>query len=107
MKNNSQILIKFFIVSAFLASIANPVFADSRSASIKVSCTILPMLEMSLPTPVAAPMTVAQKPEAGIELKSEGSLIHINTNLGKDYQLMESWVKYDNNRTRLYSIIAL
>ena len=118
MKLNSQILITLLIVLGLATLVASPVFAYSRSASVRVSCTILPVLEISIPTAKFAAIdpgpqltTAVAKPQntsrTAIELKSSGSLVNVNTNLGKAYQLTESLAKNDNNRTHLYSVTAI
>lgn len=119
MKFNSQFLIKFLVVLAVAGSLATPAFAGSRSASIRVSCTVLPMFEITLPSVKilsiagqASPLTMApataasaQRPE--IELKSDGPSISINTNLDGGYQMTESLAHNTNSHTHLYSVTVL
>ena len=59
--------------------------AASKSATIQVSCTIKPMIEM------AGAATAA----------------HANTNLGKQFQMNESFVDRGSQKTHLYSLTAL
>ena len=119
MKYNSQFFIRFFVVLAVAGSLATPVFAGSRTASVRVSCTVLPMLEITLPsvkissvTGQASPLTMApttavpaQRPE--IELKSDGPSVRINTNLDGGYQMTESLTRNTNSRIHLYSVTVL
>ena len=87
MKLNSHILIKFLIFLAFTASMATPVFAESRSATVRISCTILPMLEVSAPK-LADPI--------------------VGTNLGKtSYQVSQTLVQRPEGLLKLYSVTAL
>ena len=104
MKNNFKIIIRFFAILAFTASLTSSAYADSRSATVRVSCTIMPVLEITLPT-AKSPAPTAPRPE--IELQSTGSSVSVNTNLGKDYQLAESLTRTDNALIHLYSVTAL
>ena len=105
MKHNFKIILRFFAVLAFMASLASSAYADSRSVAVRVSCTIMPLLEIALPV---AQMPVSTEPRPRIELRSEeSSLVSVNTNLGKDFQLAESVTKIDNALIRLYSVTAL
>ena len=60
-------------------------FASSKSATIQVSCTIKPMIEMA----------------------SSPSSAQVNTNLGKQFQMNESFVDRGSQKTKLYSLTAL
>ena len=58
--------------------------ADSRSATVRVSCTVVPVIEM------------VQKDTLGVR-----------SNLGKQYLSNESWVDRDGQRIKLVSVTAL
>lgn len=104
MKNSFKIILRFFTLLAFAASFVPSAYADSRSATVRISCTIMPVLEITLPTAKnSAP--IASRPE--IELQLTGPSVNVNTNLGKDYQLAENLTKTENALIRLYSVTAL
>ena len=58
--------------------------AASKSATIQVSCTIRPMIEMAA-----------------------SSAVRANSNLGKQFQMSESFVDRGSQKTKLYSLTAL
>jgi len=84
MKLKTHILIAIFFGFSFSLLADTPLFAGSRSATVRVSCTILPMIEISS----------AKTPS-------------IKTNLGSDYGVTESIRKAGNDKIKLYSITAL
>ena len=61
-----------------------PAFADSRSKSVQVSCTILPMIEMS-----------------------QTASLQVNSNLGNRYLTSENLVDRQGQKVRLMSVTAL
>lgn len=105
MKHNFKIFIGFLIVLAAIASLTSSAYADSRTATVRVSCTIMPVLEVTLPVIHTALTNMPARSE--IELKSEGPSVNVNTNLGKDYQLAESFTRTENSLLHLYSVTAL
>lgn len=84
-------------------------FAGSRSASVKISCTILPVLEMSTPTFNSSTRNnlASSGPKDKIELKLTDSMVSVNTNLGNNYQLTESLAKGESIPIHYYSVTAL
>ena len=112
MKHNSQILITLLIVLGLTAFVASPVFADSRSATVRVSCTILPMLEISMPKTTDQALaswtsTAKTADRAGLELKTTAGFVSVGTNLGKAYDVTEAFLNRPEGRMKLYSITAL
>ena len=112
MKLNSQILITLLIVLGLTTFVTPPVFADSRSATVRVSCTILPMLEISVPKPadhaLASWDSAANTTDrAGLELKTSGGFVSVGTNLGKAYDVAEAFFNRPEGRMKLYSVTAL
>ena len=112
MKKNYRLIIALLALLAFTVSEASCVFADSRSATVRVSCTILPMIEVStlaassqIMTPFVSAPIATHRNELG--LASDGSLISVKTNLGKNYQMVQSFQKTAEGNIRLYSVTAL
>ena len=113
MKLNSQILITLLIISGLTMFVDSPVFADSRSATVRVSCTILPMLEISVPKTAdqssLTPWTSTAKTtdNAGLELKTSGGFVSVGTNLGNAYDVTEAFLNRPEGGIKLYSVTAL
>ena len=104
-------------LSAFLLVVllAYPVngWTGSKTATIRVSCTILPALELST-APFAQGATLSDKfqepasaPRSELAIASLDRQVVVNTNLGDQYRLSEEWVKIGNTGIRLYSVTAL
>lgn len=74
----------------------SPAFANSRSATVRVSCTILPILELS---------SVA--PQNSLTMTSQAEQIRVNTNLKNLYRVNEKTLKKSGNNVTLYSVTAL
>jgi hypothetical protein len=102
MKTYIHTLTTFLLALAFMACIISPVSADTRSATIKISFTILPMLEM------ASPAILATSPQSqGIELRSDSLTPRVQSNQGANYQVIESLVAGPSSVIHLYSVTAL
>ncbi|GEM_PF-2335224 len=111
MKLNSQIITVLLIVWALMASTVTPAFADSRSATFRVTCTILPVLEIStLKTSdqnlIFEPPTTRNINRTELELKTTGSMVSVETNLGQNYHLSEVLLKKLEGTVKLYSVTA-
>ena len=108
MKISSKITIKFLIFLAFAGSVTVPAFADTRTATVRISCTILPILEIALPKTADQTLTLgASKTGSGIELKTIGNFVKVGTNLGKNYDISEVLLKRAEGPIRLCSVTAL
>ena len=104
-------------VLGLLVSCANPCFAASKSATIQVSCTILPSIEMSSSPASQALVTtafpgtteplVASMPRPELGITGQNNQIYVNTNLGKNYRVAETMLKNSGNSVKLYSVTAL
>jgi hypothetical protein len=70
----------------FLLSAAMPAFADSKSATVQVSCTVPAMIELAAP--------IAQAVSA-------------RSNLSNQYQMTEGIGLRDGQSIKLYSLTAL
>ena len=116
MKINFRFIIALFAILAITVWGSGIVFADSRSATVRVSCTILPMIQISTLTaqnqfsgltaaPSAVESPVTHRDELG--LASDGSLISIKTNLGSNYHMVQSFQKTAEGNIKLYSVTAL
>ncbi len=95
-----------------LLSLQSPLHADTRSATIHVSCTILPILEISSAKAIGAdsPSSTSKLPEApsaSLEMNSNGLWVDVRTNLGEDYQITEAYQKTPAGNSKLYSATAL
>ncbi len=88
MKLKRLTLIAILFGASFSLLADTLVFADTRSATARVSCTILPMIEIP-------------------EITSDGSAVSVKTNLGRNYALTESFRKTGNEKVKLYSITVL
>ena len=64
--------------------LCNSAFAASKSASVQVSCTIKPMIEMAATSAVRA-----------------------NSNLGRQYQMSENLMDRGAQKMKIYSLTAL
>ena len=100
------------LVLGLLFISAIPASAASKSATIKVSCTVLPLIQISsMPSPQSfSPETDAQpgQPPERQELALTGldSGIYVQTNLGNNYSMIETLLK-EPTPIKLYSITAL
>lgn len=112
MKKNVRIVAIALMLSAFTL----PAQAASRSATVRVSCTILPVMEVSTPAALQALQNSAfsqtpvfRAPERTLlGLESNGAPVKINTNLGRGgYQVGETLRTADGHQTRLFSVTAL
>jgi hypothetical protein len=79
-------------------SASTAVWADSKSATIRVSCTIDPMIEIA--------SEKASDP-TGLAINLNGSTVKVRTNLGKNYQTSVTSKKTADGFSKLYSVTAL
>lgn len=79
---------KLVLLNALLClALATPAWAASKSATVRVSCTIPELVQLSAPA-LDQPITA-------------------NTNLGSQYQVTENTRDADGRRMRIYSLTAL
>ncbi len=90
MKLKTQPLIAIFFGMLFSLLADTLLFADTRSASVRVSCTILPIIEISSARILAEPV------RKELEIRSN-----------KNYHLTESIRKAGSDKIKLYSVTAL
>ena|SRR3989338_6334789 len=96
------------IIFASVLLIQAPLFADSRSATLKVSCTILPILEIvSTPLKANTPELQSQPSGVPLEMKARGFWVDVNSNLKDSYQISADYQKLPNGPVKLYSVTAL
>lgn len=77
-------------------ALSSPVWADTRTATMRVSCTILPMIELSSP----------ELPTLG--LTGQVSDVRVNTNMGKKFGMdVRSQKTTDGSLLKIYSVTAL
>ena len=112
--NIKKCLLVFLI--AVLAVPSAEVWAGSRSATIRVSCTILPALELSSAFPLqgivkpssdASGASSSREDRSLLALASQNQEILVSTNLGDNYRLSRVLSKVGSNSVRLYSLTAL
>ena len=109
---------KIYLTVVFVPLLAlllnSPVQAGSKSATIRVSCTILPALQLSsspAPQGLAGP-SFSNRPAAGdprseFAMAAQDSHVYVNTNLGNQYRVNETVMKNNQNSLKLYSVTAL
>ena len=111
MRYTEKIALKTSLAILLFTLTCSSVFAESRSATVRVSCTILPMLEISMPKTASQTTSPWALPKASLrdelELKTNGSLVNVGTNLGKDYCVSEILLNKPEGRLKLYSVTAL
>ena len=78
--------LKIVLFALLLLAASNPAFADAKSVTVQVSCTIPAMLEM------AAPQTLAVK---------------ANSNLDNQLQMTQDLAYRDGKNIQVYSLTAL
>jgi hypothetical protein len=103
-----QAIIAVLLGAAFWLAAVSTASADTRSATVRVSCTILPMLEISSPKTVALPentLSPSPRPELGLSSAENG--VQINTNLGNRYFLTENLENSPQGLLKLYSVTML
>ena len=93
---------------------AIPASAQSRSATVMVSVTILPSIELSSAKgsehPINPSITrrpAVSNPRSLLAITGQKDLIKVSTNLGNQYRIVETLLKIGNNHTKLYSVTAL
>jgi len=112
MKLRTHTLIAIFFGLSFSLLADTLLFADTRSATVRVSCTIVPMIEMTAPNTSFQSTTAAvpefrSTPRTELGLVSQKGLVSVKTNLGKNYSMIETLEKSDQGLLRLYSITAI
>lgn len=95
------------VVTLLVAGLLDsPLWAESRSAMVRVSCTILPMLELS--TPLFGPTASDASPRSELGLSSDGGAwVSVKTNLGSNYRMTENFRKTSQGVLKIYSVTAL
>ena len=96
-------------VFAGILGFCGPVWADGKSVTIRVSCTILPMIEMTTPqTAAIIPQASAQAPQRQL-LGLEGSskaVVGINSNLSGRHCLSQAMRQGPEGLVKVYSVTA-
>ena len=80
----NRIYLLFLMVLGVMVCDPMPALADSRAATVRVSCTVVPMIEMVQNTTLTA-----------------------RSNLGDQYLSNETWVDRSGQQVKLVSITAL
>ena len=78
--------LKTILNALFLILAVTPAFADSKSMTVQVSCTVPAMIEMSAPLAQA---------------------VAVRSNLSNQYQMTQDTGKRDGKSATVYSITAL
>ena len=87
-------------------TMGSPLWADSRSQSVRVSCTILPTLEISVP--IAHQADPVRPSSAPFEMSSDArNPVQIRSNLGPLFTLSECRSQRLGSTCRLFSVTAL
>lgn len=110
--------LKTLILTGFVVGLLAPLSAEaaSKSATIRVSCTVVPIIQissLSLARPAGSNASnssfgqtaAPQRTELG--MVSQDTSVSVKTNLGKNFQMGESFVKRAGIGTRLVSVTAL
>lgn len=89
-----------------------PAWAESKSATVQVSCTILPIIEITrsmtpFQSPVATHPGPIPTPRNELVIVSQEGLVSVKTNLGKNYSMSETLEKTGKGLLKLYSVTAL
>lgn len=93
---------------AMLIALNPPVSAQSKSATIRVSCTILPVLEMtSKRVPTANVLGTLLPTRSDLEMTSQGLEVGASSNLGKNFLMTESLRQTETGAVKIYSLTAL
>ena len=110
---NTKNCFSVFLLLALLACSVNS-WAESRTATIRVSCTILPALELSTAGSAQGAVLSSDAfqassptPRSELAIASLDQQVVVNTNLGDQYRLSEELVKNGNAGIKLYSVTAL
>jgi hypothetical protein len=90
-----------------------PAFAASKSVTIRVSCTILPMMELSVPQtaavrasgPAVTQPALPARPELWLSSADQGVIA--KSNLSGNTRLNESFRQTPGGLVKLYSLTAL
>ena len=110
----TKICLTVILVPVLAWLLNTPVYAASKSATIRVSCTILPALQLSS-SPAAqglAGSSFPNQPAAGaprseLAIAAQDSHVYVNTNLGNQYRVNETVIKNNQTSLKLYSVTAL
>ena len=78
--------LKIALTVLLLAAAASPAFADSKSVTVQVSCTVPAMMELVSP---------------------QARIVQANTNLEKQYRMTEDLRIIGGRSVKLYSLTAL
>ncbi len=108
--NIRKVLSVVLLASMLTSPIA---WAASRSVSVRISCTILPSLQVSSPSQSQLTAKSLLRNEAGntrrpeLGVASSGDQIIVGGSLGNQYRIQEKFLKIKEDNIKLYSITAL
>ena len=95
------------LLPVLVLGLSSSLWADTRTASVRVSCTIVPMIELSS-SPQWFNTALQAKENNSLGLSSKGQEVRVNTNLGKKYGMARSSAKAaDGTLIKTYSVTAL
>ena len=105
---------RIWIIVLFLFSLTSLASADSRSATIRVSCTILPALQVSsspasqnFGSPWLPTQSTAVAPRSELTFAAQNNQIYVSSNLDGHYRVNQTLLRNDLTATKLYSVTAL
>ena len=88
--------------------------AGSRSVTVQVSCTILPILEITTVPEVQDPVSGSGQASTNplqtrdeLAIDSKNGQVRVHTNLGNRYSFDRQTIKINNREVNLYSLTAL
>ena len=85
---------------------STPLFAESKSQAVRVSCTIVPILEIASPKRVQESFKTVERPNLEM-ISNEKAAVQVRTNLQKNFHLTESLEKTPRGSIKIYSLTAL
>lgn len=104
---------RIFRVAVFLMAglgWLSPAYAES--VSVRVSCTVLPVLEIGSPAHEASPdpavdAAVSVPAPERLGFSGRASLVHVRTNMGKAYRRQESSRETPQGPMKVFTVTAL
>lgn len=105
-----RVLLSLMIIVCLGVLSAVPCSANSKSVTVRVSCTILPIMEISMQRASAAPANLNQLPERPLlTMASMGDShqVDVRSNLGSRFTTTQSTLVRPDGPVRLYSVTAL
>lgn len=76
--------------AVLLGALCSPAFAESKSHTVRVSCVVMPEINITAP-------------EAGFSVDS----VKVHSNFGEQFNTSEVWRMNGTERTKLYTVTAL